>query len=72
MIDETWVTRGGYEIAAGPIERPMGCKAYVVLNTDGHYDQLHMCKCFGEGDFAGQISKRGESQYDLIPGESDD
>jgi len=27
-----WVTRGGYEIAAGPIERPFGCMSYVVLN----------------------------------------
>ena len=62
-IDETWITRGGYEIAAGPIERPLGCKAYVVLNDDGHFQQFHMCKCFADG----RISKRGPSQYDLIP-----
>lgn len=67
-IDETWVTRGGYTIAAGPIERPLGCYAYVVLNDDGHFNQFHLCKCFANG----QISKRGHSQYDLIPkGEAD-
>lgn len=68
MIDESWVTVGGYEIVAGPIVRPLGCFQYVVLNNDGKHDQLHLCKCFGDG----RISKRGVSQYDLIPGEKRD
>ena len=55
-------TRGGYVVVAGPIPRPMNCWQYVVLNDDGHYDQLHVCKCFSDG----RISKRGDSQYDLV------
>ena len=66
MINETWKTRGGYKVVAGPILRPLGCFQYVVLNNDGKHDQLHLCKCFADG----RISKRGPSQYDLIPGET--
>ena len=66
-VDPTWVTRGGYRIVVGPIIRPMNCWQYVVLNDDGHFDQLHVCKCFADG----RISKRGESQYDLIPRRED-
>ena len=62
-LDSTWVARGGYEVVAGPIERPLGCYQYVILNNDGSHDQLHVCKCFADG----RISKRGASQYDLIP-----
>lgn len=62
LDSQIWKTLGGYEIVAGPIARPFGCIDYVVLNNDGCYDQLIQCKAFADG----RISKRGESQYDLI------
>ncbi|RLA41585.1 MAG: hypothetical protein DRR06_15700 [Gammaproteobacteria bacterium] len=67
-IEGEWTTRGGYEIVAGPIERPMDCKEFVVLNDDGHMDQFCLVKVFPDG----QVSKRDESPYDLINGSDDD
>lgn len=62
-VDETWRTRGGYQIVAGPLENSLGCFEYAVINTDGVHEQMHMVKCFADG----HVSKRGTSMYDLVP-----
>jgi len=67
-MSEQYSTRGEYTIVAGPIDRPMDCKEFVVLNDDGSHEQLHLVKVFPNG----RVSKRGESQYDLLEWGVDD